>query len=147
MPTSFLRRVPRQPGVGVERDAVADRRQQIQRADLHGEARVRRAAQQAVEFLDLSALALPAHPRLLAGVPAPLTMEEKEAVPVRSTQPIVQGLDPRTRRLDHRGVARQLAARRVDHVAQEREMNARIHVPDRHDLQALEQFLDVRDGA
>ena len=51
-------------------------------ADLHGEAGVRRAAQQAVELLDLAALALPAHPDSLALVPPPVAMEEEEAIRV-----------------------------------------------------------------
>ena len=80
MPISALGGVARQARVGVERDAVADRRQHVQLADLGREARVGRAAQQAVELLDLAALALPAHPRVLAGVPLPVAMEQEEAI-------------------------------------------------------------------
>ena len=58
------RRVARQARVGVERDHVAHvgRHVRVAPADRH-EGRVGRAAQQAVELLQLAALALPAHPR------------------------------------------------------------------------------------
>ena len=41
---------------------------------------VRGAAQQPVELLDLAALALPAHPHTLAGVPLARPMEEVETI-------------------------------------------------------------------
>ena len=49
-------------------------------ADRHGEARVGGAAQQAVELLDLAALALPSHPQPFALVPLPQAMEQEEPV-------------------------------------------------------------------
>ena len=62
----LARGVARQPRVAVERDAVAHLRQDRQVADVHGEAGVGGAAQQAVELLDLAALALPSHPQPFA---------------------------------------------------------------------------------
>jgi hypothetical protein len=59
------RGVARQRRVAVERDAVAHRRQYRCVADVDDEARVLGAAQQAIELLDLPALALPAHPQAL----------------------------------------------------------------------------------
>src|SRR5258705_4391597 len=76
------RGVAREPGVRIEREAVANRRQQVQAPDLDGEARIGRAAQQTVEFFDLAALALPADPRLLALVPLAAAGEEEETVSV-----------------------------------------------------------------
>src|SRR5437867_12000187 len=72
--------VARQSCVAVERDAVAGARQDSGIAHLHGEAGVGSAPQQSVEFLDLAALALPAHPHALAAVPAPRAMERVAAV-------------------------------------------------------------------
>ena len=40
------------------------------------------ASQQPVEFLDLAAFALPAHPRVFPRVPAPRAMKQKEAIGV-----------------------------------------------------------------
>src|SRR5262245_33248774 len=65
-------RVARQPRVAVERDAVADLRQDAQLAHGDDEAGVGCAAQQAVELLDLPALAFPSHPQLFARVPLTL---------------------------------------------------------------------------
>ena len=48
---------------------VADAGQRVERADLRREAGVGGAAQQAIEFFELAALALPSHPHLLALVP------------------------------------------------------------------------------
>ena len=62
-----LRRIARQTRVGVERDAVSDRRQPFEFADLGGEAGVDRAAEQAIELLNLAAFPLPANPRVFRG--------------------------------------------------------------------------------
>ena len=86
------RRVARQAGVGVERDAVADLRQDGQVADLDG-GRVRRAAQQAIELLDLAALALPSHPAAFLAIPLPGAVEEIEAVAVPVAVARVERLD------------------------------------------------------
>jgi hypothetical protein len=72
------RRVARQARVAVERDAVADARQDAELAHAHGKARFAGAPQQPVELLDLAPLALPAHPHAFAGVPAACAVEEVE---------------------------------------------------------------------
>ena len=72
--------IPGQARVAVERDAIPHLRQDRRVADRHDEAGVGRAAQQAVEFLDLSALALPSHPQAFLLVPLTRTMEQEEAI-------------------------------------------------------------------
>ena len=141
----LLRRVPRQGGVRVEGDAIADGRQNLQRSDLHRKARLLRAAQQTIELLDLPALALPAHPDLIALVPAALAVEQKEAAAFGGGAPLVQRRDAVLGGPNEAGVVGSFAVRRVDAVAQNREMNARIGVRQRRDLQPFEQFLDLRD--
>jgi hypothetical protein len=82
----LFRGVARQPRIGVERDAIAHRRENAERPDLDGEARVGGASQQPIEFLDLSAFALPPHPRVFPGVPAPVAMAQKEAIDMFGTE-------------------------------------------------------------
>src|SRR5207249_3909218 len=100
----LARGLARQPRVAVERDAIAHFREDAQLADLHLEARVGGAAQEAVELLDLPALALPAHPGALAGVPLADAVEEEEAVLVLGGVAEVQLLDPAPRLLEQRDV-------------------------------------------
>ncbi len=142
----LLRRVPRQTGVGVERDAVPHGRQDVELADLLGEARVRCASQQAIEFLDLSALALPADPRVLTSVPLPFAMEEIEAIGVFGTEPRVEGLDPRAGGREHRRIPGQLARGRVGKIAEDREVDARIQVSEREHLEMLDKRRHSRDA-
>ena len=73
------------PGVAVERQDVADGGQEREVADLKAEARVGRAAQEAVQLLELPALALPAHPQALGRVPAPHAVEEVEPAADRTS--------------------------------------------------------------
>src|SRR5678815_4168922 len=77
-PEQLTCRVPRQPCVAVERDAVAHRRQDADVADIGVEAGFGGAAQQAVELLDLAALALPPHPEAFPRVPLAGPVEEDE---------------------------------------------------------------------
>src|SRR5271156_3634749 len=78
--------VPRQPGVGVKREDIADTarhlwllRGGIQREGTQ-DAAVLRTAQQTVQFVQLAALALPTDPSHFAGVPDPLAVHQQEAV-------------------------------------------------------------------
>ena len=64
-------------GVGVERDHEADRRGHVETLD--HERRVGRAAEQAIELVQLAALALPAHPATLALAPETPAVEKIEA--------------------------------------------------------------------
>ena len=119
MPIERLGGVARQPGVGVERDAVADVAAAASGSPTCDvEAGVGGAAQQAVELLDLAALALPAHPGALARVPLPPAMEEEEAVRPAVGGAGVQGLDPCPRRGEDGLVVRHHARRRVGEVAE-----------------------------
>src|SRR5437867_645237 len=97
-------RLARQPGVAVERDAVAHLREDAELADLHVEARVGGAPQQAVELLDLAALALPSHPHALARVPLADAVEEEESVLVLGGVAEVELLDAGPGFLEEAGV-------------------------------------------
>ncbi|TMQ68583.1 MAG: hypothetical protein E6K81_16510, partial [Candidatus Eisenbacteria bacterium] len=76
----LTRRIARQAGIAVEREAVADARQDGRIAPPYGEARVGGAPQQPVELLDLAAFALPTHPHPLAAIPTAGAVEQVEAV-------------------------------------------------------------------
>ncbi len=142
----LFRRVARQTGVGIEREAVAHRREDVELADLHGVAGVRDAAQQPVEFLDLSALALPSHPHALAGVPAPFAVEQEEAVRMAGAEAAVEIDDARPRGVENRRVARPFARVGVGEVAEDREVDPRIEVAQREHLDVLQQRRDPVDA-
>ncbi len=143
----LLRGVARQARVGIERDAIAHRRENVQLADLHGEARVGGASQQPVEFFDLAAFALPPHPRVFPRVPAPLAMEQEEAIRVLGAEPLVEGLDcPRAQR---RGVGGSSGSSRASASAKSLRIAKwmmRVEVAEREHLDVLEQRRD-RVGA
>ena len=134
-----LRGVARQPRVGVQRDAIAHRRQDRQFADLHGEAGVAGAAEETVELLDLAPLALPSHPHLLAGIPAPFAMKQEEAIGVLRAEAPVERLDAVARRRENRRIAGHLARLGVGEVAEDREVNERVEIAEREHLHVLQQ--------
>ena len=67
----------RKLGIGVQRDHEANRRRDVGRLD--DERGVGRAAQEAIELVQLAALALPAHPARLALAPEASAVEQMEA--------------------------------------------------------------------
>ena len=99
--------VTRQARVAVERDAVAHLRQDRRVADGQDEAGVGGAAQQAVELLDLAALALPSHPEAFLLVPLARAMEQEEAIRAAVAMFGVQRGDAVGRRRENLRVARQ----------------------------------------
>ena len=138
------RDVAGQAGVAVERQAVAHLRQHGQVADLHDVAGVARAAQQPVELLELPALALPAHEAPFLRVPLALPVEEVEAGGLAVAR--VQRLDALARGRHDRRVARPLRLVRVHEVAEQREVEVRVEVADRLDLEVLDQLPRPRDA-
>jgi len=64
----------------VEREHVTDGREDLQFSQLHREARVGCAAEEAVERFDFAALALPSHEDPLLGIPLTFAVKEEEAV-------------------------------------------------------------------
>src|ERR1700678_307407 len=89
-------RAARKPRVGVERNDVSNIPDRVQ--VLPGnfqERRARRSAQQVIEFLQLPALALPAHPLPFLLVPLAFAMEEKKtgAASRRGPMALVQSRD------------------------------------------------------
>ncbi len=138
-----LGHVAGQARVRVQRDAVADGGQDLEGTELDGVARVGGPAQQAVEFLDLPPLALPAHPGPFARVPLAPPMEQEEAVAPPFGQAAVQGLDALLGRGQDRLVLGQVARGRVREVAQDREVDVRVEVAEGEDLDVLHQLLDL----
>src|SRR6188768_3931599 len=84
--------VARQLRVGIEREHVADRGEQLARRADHRERRLPIAEQQSVQLLELAALALPAHEALLFGVVLAPAMQQPETWAVPAVA-LVQGPD------------------------------------------------------
>ena len=135
----------REARVGVERQHVASRTGGSTRSpDLHGEARPRRAAEEPVELLELPALALPAHEDAFLRVPLAARGGRGRSGRARARG---GGSAPR---FPARAAARISASpgivrgRGVAEVAQDREVDVRVHVPERLHLEVLEEPLDAR---
>ena len=95
--------IARQTRVRIEREAVAHARKHVEPPDLRGERRIARASQQAVELVDLAALAFPAHPDALARIPAAFAVKQEEPIGMTGAEPDDSDPEcPRTRRRQHR---------------------------------------------
>ena len=134
------RDVARQPRVAVERDAVPDGRQDRHVADVDDEAGVGGAAQQAVELLDLAPLALPPHPEPFLLVPLPRPMAQEETVGPSAGMLRVERFDPAPGGGQDLLVARQRLGGRVADVAEDREVDARVHVAEGLHLEVRDQL-------
>ena len=133
---------------------VADPGEGVGGADGRGEARIGGAAQQAIEFFELAALALPPHPDLLALVPQALAVQEQEprtrlalnGVEGLAAHSCLQAGDAVAGRVEQLFVARDLRGFGVGKVAEDREVNVRIAVGDRHHLEVIDQMRHAFDG-
>ena len=139
--------VARQLRVGVERDAVPHVGQNRQVASGVSKSGVAGAAKQAVELLDLPALALPSHPHPFLLVPLAIAMEQVEAAAAVAGVAMVQGVDARSRGGQNVGVVRPVLGEGVGEVAEQREVNARIEVAERLNLEVREQLVDRAHAA
>ena len=98
------------------------------------------AAQQTVEFVQLAALAFPAHPAALRGVPLPAAMEQEK--PFRTVAAIfpIQLADPLQRSL-HVGLVRGHVLRRgVGKVGQQGPAQVRVRIAQVVDLESIDQL-------
>ncbi len=74
-------RFPRQPGVGIERNDVADARRNLKGTPIDvAEVRIGRSAQQPIQLVELPPLAFPSHPLPLHGAPDAAAVEQEETV-------------------------------------------------------------------
>ncbi|MNZ46192.1 hypothetical protein D3C78_638680 [compost metagenome] len=137
----LLRRIARQLGIGVEGDDVTHGLQGREIADDQRKTLQPGAAQQRIEFGELAALALVAHPHLLGRIPAPRAVEQEEVIGIRVFA--VQRLDALTGQRQQRRVLLQHLARGIHEVGQQREMQMGVAVGQKAHLQALDQFLDI----
>ena len=133
-PDQLSRGITRKSRVAVERNAVADLRQDREVTDLDNEARIGGAAHESVELLDFSAFALPAHPQALLLVPLPHAMEEKEAVGAPDCMLRIERLDPQSSRLENFSITRQRLRRRVWIITENGKVDMRIQVAERLDF-------------
>ena len=132
------RGISRQARVAVERDAIPYVRQDGRVANGQHEARVRRAAKQPVEFLDLPALAFPAHPEAFVRVPLTRSVEQEEAVGTAVGMFCVERLDAFCSRVEDLCVDGQVLRLGVLEVTENGEMDVRVEVAER-------MHFDVRD--
>src|SRR5262245_2005728 len=135
----FSRRVARQPGVGVECDAVADAWQHVEIADVHGKARIGRSAQQPIELLDFPAFAFPSHPQPFALVPLTSSMEQKKSAARLARVSTIECLDRLTRSVENLRVARLCFGRCIAKVAEDGKVDVRIEIADGLNFEMLSQ--------
>ena len=133
-----------QLGVGVERDHEADRRRHLEVLD--HERRVGRAAEQAIELVQLAALALPAHPATLALAPETPAVEQIEAgltVAGGAVAPVELG-DAGARRGQQGLVVGGVLLRAVRPVGQQREAERAVVVGEVVNTQVRDLLGDLR---
>ena len=116
------------------------------RTDLRGEAGVGCAAHQPVEFFELAALPFPAHPHLLALVPLPIAVKQEEFRSRIARRALIEHLDARSRRGQDRLVVNADTSRRVGVVGEDRKVDPRVVIGDRHDFEMIDQRLDAGDA-
>src|SRR6185503_6922018 len=133
-----------QPRVRVQGDDILDTLGHPRRAPVEAEeSRVASAAQQAVEFVQLAALALPADPQLLAFVPDPSAMEQQEPVAAgRRRVPAVQAGNGFDSDLQQRVVAFGRLACRIRPVREQSELNVPADTCEMMDFQSLDLLGD-----
>ncbi len=146
LPDQPLHDVARQPRVGVERDHVANaggnQRGGIAVGD---EARVGGAAQQAVQLVQLAALALPADPLAFALVPEPAPVQQQEAIAVGGRRvPLIQPRDSSARGREQRVVAGLALGGGVRPVREQREADVAVRSRQVMHFESLDLLLDLR---
>ena len=134
----------RQARVGIQRQAVPDSWKDRERAGLHDEARVRRPSQQAVELFELAAFPFPAHPRVLARIPAPCAVEQEEAVGVFRAEAPVERLHTIPCRSEDRSVFLEDIGLGIAKVTEDREVDARVHVAEGEHFDMLQHGVGRR---
>ena len=97
------------------------------------------AHEKPVELFEFAALAFPSHPALLTFVPLTLAMKEEE--PPRPV-PAVQLLDAAHDNLQVFRILRHVRSRRVGKIAEQREAQICIRVPEKANLEALQFVAD-----
>ena len=74
------RRVPGQPGVGVQSNDVANSGRNLRGTPIDAlKVRIGRSSQEAIQFVKLPAFAFPSHPLRLHLAPDPAAVEQQEA--------------------------------------------------------------------
>ena len=127
-----VRRSARQFGVRIERNYVSDVRKDRKIADLYRKA-VELPSHQPIEIKEFSALALPAHPSLFAGVVDPMAMEKEKGAHVLSGVSLVEIADQFFRQLNQsivfgRGLSR------IRKIGNEREVQIAIVITQKTDF-------------
>ena len=107
--------------------------------------RVARAAQQAIEFFELAALAFPREPFAFGFIPLPPPMKEKEAISrlislvIRCGITCVQFCDAVERETQQRVVARQLFGCRIAEVSEQGEIKLWVLIGEVMDFESFDQ--------
>jgi hypothetical protein len=133
--------------VGVEGDHVPDGGGHVgPPAPRREERRVVRPEQEAVQLLELPALALPSHPLAFRLIPDASTMEQEEALaPVgRATVTTVEARDPVDGGGEEPSILRHGLGRGVGPVGQEREVDVTVRIGEVVDLETPDMLLDLR---
>jgi hypothetical protein len=143
-PTRLPRGVARQLRVSIQRDDVANGRQDGEVAHDFGEGIPAPIAEEAVEFLQLPALALVSHPHSLPARSKDAAGETEGKCPLSSRLFLVQRFDPLPQLPDQRFIAGHVFLRRITKVRQERKLKMRIAVGQIAHFQALDHGLDAR---
>ena len=132
--------------VGVEGDHVADGGGHVgPPAARREERRVVRPPQEAVQLVELPALALPSHPLAFRLIPDAPAMEQEEALAAvgRATVAAVEARDPVDGGREEPIILRHGLGGRVGPVGQEREVDVTVRIGEVVDLETTDMLLDL----
>ena len=135
--------IARQQGVGVQRDHVTHPAQWRDVADDGVEAFLSMATQQGVEFNQLAAFALVAHPHAFARVPATRPMQQKESVAESVRVFSVEQGDCMGGLREQLGVLRLSLFRRIQKIAEQREIQVAVAVGEKPHFKTFHQFVHI----
>ncbi len=133
--------IAQQPRISIERDHVAHVRRHVRRpAGRRDERRVRCAAQQSVQLVQLAALALPAHPAPFTVVPYALAVQQQEALAFarRSRIKAIQPVDALRRGCQQPVVAVGVRRGRVHPVGEQSEVKRAVGARQMMNFQLLD---------
>ena len=131
------------PGIGIDSDDVADIPGDLRSGDAAVEKTgVLRAAQQAVQFVQFAALALPSHPGALGDVPQPLAVQQHEQRRSIARITLVQFRNTRTGAFQQRLVGRRRLALAVGPVGQQNKGQPCVRVGKIMDFEPRDLFGD-----
>src|SRR6185503_15511740 len=140
----FPRHFARKLGVRIERNYIANPREQGFIRSLHHEAGIASATKQSVEFMQLPTFPLPTHPGALPFIPPSLAMENMKAKRLFFAITLIKFVDSAECSVKHHAVLGHLLPVSVSKVSQQSEVNMIVLIREEVDLKLFQKVVNGR---